>query len=212
MPPTDTGTDNLAQPDDSYVHMNTEHTVSRCLCRQFCLSVINGSTQKCSLEWDCNLIIRTKPIYVLLWRRTCAMQAPLCYRHKEMTRPAAPAFHRGWRERPQLQAWNSWTLARQVSRLAVRHKTVQAWMRDEGKHGRCNAAGHKAITPTLKIIHRGQSSFMASFLDKNKKRRGGGRILWGNSREGGGGIIRWSQTVPEAPFSLCGPNYELSYF
>lgn len=61
-------------------------------------------------------------------------------------------------------------------------------MRDEGKHGRCDAAGRKAITPTPKIIHRGQSSFMASFLDKNK--RGGGKMLWGNSREGGGGIIR----------------------
>lgn len=46
-------------------------------------------------------------------------------------------------------------------------------MKDEGKHGKCNAAGHKAITPTQKIIHKGQSSFIASFLDKNKREMGG---------------------------------------
>lgn len=95
-------------------------------------------------------------------------------------------FDGGLCKRAQLQAWNPWTLARQVSRLAARHETVQAWMKDEGKHGRCNAAGHKAITPTLKIIHKGQSSFMASFLDKNKRGGGGGLGFCGEiqGREG----------------------------
>lgn len=65
--------------------------------------------------------------------------------------------------------WITWIFAPQVS-LWTRHKTVQPWQRDKGKHWRRNAAGHKAITPTLKIIHRGQSSFTASFLDKNKRR------------------------------------------
>lgn len=172
MPPTDTGTDNLAQPDSSYVHMKAEATVSWCLCRQFCLSMINASLQTCRLEWDRNLITRTKPIYVSLWRWTYATQAMLCHHPSADPPRGAKVFDGGLCKRAQLQAWNPWTLARQVSRLAARHETVQAWMKDEGKHGRCNAAGHKAITPTLKIIHKGQSSFMASFLDKNK--RGGG--------------------------------------
>lgn len=90
MPPTDTGTDNLAQPDSSYVHMNAEATVSWCLCRQFCLSMINASLQTCRLEWDRNLITRTKPIYVSLWRWTYATQAMLCHHRKVLTHPAAP--------------------------------------------------------------------------------------------------------------------------
>lgn len=99
-----------------------------------------------------------------------------CHRRKVLTHPAAPkSLMVDCGKGARLQAWNPRTFARQVSRLAARHKTVHAWMKDEGKHGRCNAAGHKAITPTLKIIHKGQSSFMASFLDKNKGRgrRGG---------------------------------------
>lgn len=71
MPPTDTGTDNLAQPDKLYVHMNAEATISWCLYREFCLSMINASLQTCSLELDHNLITRTKPIYISLWR--CAL-------------------------------------------------------------------------------------------------------------------------------------------
>lgn len=89
MPPTDTGTDNLAQPD-LYVHTNAEAMVSWCLYRQFCLSVINASLQTCSLEWDRNLITRTKPIYVSLWRRTYATKTMLCHRRKMVTQPEAP--------------------------------------------------------------------------------------------------------------------------
>lgn len=55
-----------------------------------------------------------------------------------------------------------------------------------GEHGRRNAAGHKAITPTPKIIHRGQSSFTASFLDKNKRRGFG--FCGGDSGKGRNGV------------------------
>lgn len=65
---------------------------------------INGSFQKWSLEGDANLVTGTKPVYASPWRRADAPQTTW----------------RGGRGRHYRRG------ARQVSRLAAGHQTVQA--------------------------------------------------------------------------------------
>lgn len=125
--------------------------------QRFLLGLV-GSIQKCSLKQDFNLIIPTKPIYLSLsscW--TCKL--PRTYCMMCFTNKCCPTIELKLWTPQYLHTASHLNAATRLESLEYLHLRLACEWDTElcnheggmrGEHGRRNAAGHKAITPTRK--------------------------------------------------------------